>query len=918
MSIVGREVEIAAVERFVADAPSGPASLVLEGPAGIGKTAIWQQAVVDAAGSGVQVRVSHCAEADSGWAFAALGDLLEHLPSQALDGLPAVQRSALSAALLLTEVGVGVPGDRIVGVAVLGVLRTLAAAGPVLLAVDDMQWMDGTTRSVLSFALRRLTSEPVRLLCSFRQGVSEDARQMPDLGLPGERILVRPVTVGVLQRIVQTRLDRNLTRPTLTRLHQATGGNPMMCLEMVRMMVRDNRMELTGENRLAVPSNLRALVTKRLSGLTDGARWLSLLCSAMSQPTVSWLDIAVGHSAASGLAEAVAAGVLDVDGERIRFTHPLMASIPYEDLSIADRCRLHAQLAATVTDPEEHARHAALSTGVASAVVADALEVAVRHARRRGSIDRAAELAELAVARTPATDHQGLLRRTVDAARCVFQLGDTTRAERMLDVGLAAAEPGPWRVHGLLLRATIASWEQGDSTVAAWCGQAMVEAGEDPLLLAYCYATLADTSPSGAEEDYVHARKAVDLLEKMDEPPRDLLATALTNLACNACRLGRGLPIETLEHAAAYQAAADPGPVSERAGLGLGMYLKVVDLFGESARWLEEMLTCAVDEGDDSALPIILGHQATLHCWSGVYGRALELGAQGRAHAVRMGVRAPMPNAAHVLALAHLGRVDDARELGAGDLAIDESLGFSGACALDLRSLGFTELAAGNIAAAADHFLRALSISADEIGVAEPAILRIHGDAVAALLGVGRVDEAWRLTSELDANVRAHHHPWATAVAGRCHGLLAADAGDLPAAAEMLEQALVDHQRLPMPFEEGRTRLLLGAVLRRRGHRSDARREIQSALEVFVRLDAPIQAAQARAELAGIGGWPAPAGALTAVEARVAALVAAGKTNREAAAALFLSVRTVESHLGRIYRKLGVRSRTELARQLPD
>jgi DNA-binding CsgD family transcriptional regulator len=329
------------------------------------------------------------------------------------------------------------------------------------------------------------------------------------------------------------------------------------------------------------------------------------------------------------------------------------------------------------------------------------------------------------------------------------------------------------------------------------------------------------------------------------------------------------------------------------------------------------MWTAAVDEGDDSALPITLGHLATLECWAGDYDLALEYAVEGREHAARMGVRAPMPQSAHVLALAHRGRLDEARALAERDLATDDSLGYIAAAALHLRSLGFTELLAGNPAAAAEHLLRALSISSEVFGIGEPAILRLHADAVAALVALGRIDDAWRLTHQLDVSTEANHLPWSTAMAGRCHGLLNAAAGNVPAALDVLERALVDHERLPMPFEEARTRLLFGSVLRRSGHRSDARCELEAARAVFVRLGTPIQAEQASAELASVGGRRAQESELTPVEERIAALVGSGQTNREVAGSLFMSVRTVEGHLGRIYRKLGVRSRTELARRLP-
>jgi DNA-binding CsgD family transcriptional regulator len=267
----------------------------------------------------------------------------------------------------------------------------------------------------------------------------------------------------------------------------------------------------------------------------------------------------------------------------------------------------------------------------------------------------------------------------------------------------------------------------------------------------------------------------------------------------------------------------------------------------------------------------------------------------------------------HVLALAHQGDLTEALALGERDLAADEAVDYVAATALDLRSLGFAELLAGNLAGAADHMLRAWSISTDEVGVREPAILRLHPDAVAALVGLARFDEAAELTRQLDAATDANHHPWSTAMASRCHGLLRAAQGDRMAAIDLLERALAEHQRLPMPFEEARTRLLLGSVLRRAGHRSDARRELELARAVFVHLGTPIQERQASAELDSIGGRTRKETELSPVERRIADLVAAGQTNREVAAATFTSVRTVETHLSRIYRKLGIRSRTELA-----
>jgi DNA-binding CsgD family transcriptional regulator len=882
------------------------------GGAGIGKTTLWSQALLDAEAAGLTLRSCRCSQSDATWSFAGLGDLFDGLDLSELAELPAVQRNALSAALLLSDAGSREPGSRVVGVAVLGVLRALVRSGPLLIALDDVQWLDGGTRSVLSFALRRLTREPVRLVTSCRTDSVSDLAS--DLGLQGERLEVGPVSVGVMQRIIQTQLTQTLARSTLIRLHAATGGNPMMGLEMARALARRGA-EPAASDTLPFPADFRILVTERLRGLAPQTREALLLTSALAQPTVTAVAAALKDAgqAARCLEEARAAGILEFDGERVRFTHPLIASIPYADLALAARRALHERLAATVTDPEERARHAALGSDEPSAVVAAALDSAARHARMRGSIDSAAELAQLALSRTPSSEPDSQLRRSVDAARYLFLLGDPARARALLSVALDATPPGHSRVDALLLNASIASWESGDATVAGWIQQALAEAGNDRLLLARCHATFADTCPSGAAIDLFHAEAAVELLENMPDPPGGLLASALTNVATHRLRLGRGLAVSTLERAATLQAQAEPGPVSDRAGLGLGMFLKVVDRFDESRTWLEIMRTCAVDEGDDSALPITLGHLAALECWAGEYELAIALATEGREHAARMGIRAPMPASVHVLALAHQGHLSEARWLGERDLAADESVGFISAAALDLRSLGTAELMAGDLAVAANHMLRALSISSDEIGINEPAILRLHPDAVAVLVALARFEEAEELTEQLDAATQANHHPWSTVMALRCHGLLKAATGERVTALDLLKRALGEHQRLPMPFEEARTRLLLGSVLRRTGHRTDARRELEAARATFLRLGTPIQERQASTELDSIGGRRRLDSELSPVEQRIADLVASGQTNREVAAATFTSIRTVESHLVRIYRKLGIRSRTELA-----
>lgn len=182
-SIVGRERELSIARHFVTGIADGPATLVFDGVAGIGKTAIWGTAVREARADGIAVRMCRCGESDAALAFAGLGDLFDGLDAEVLSTLPTVQRRALSAALLLSDEGERGPGHRVVAVAALGVLRLLAQAGPLLLAVDDIQWLDSSSRNVLSFALRRLVDEPIRLIASSRTGAPIDISGPPDLGL---------------------------------------------------------------------------------------------------------------------------------------------------------------------------------------------------------------------------------------------------------------------------------------------------------------------------------------------------------------------------------------------------------------------------------------------------------------------------------------------------------------------------------------------------------------------------------------------------------------------------------------------------------------------------------------------------------------------------------------------------------------
>ena len=910
VGFVGRGRELAAVESFVTES-SRASAMVLEGFAGIGKTAIWTRSVESVERLGFTVRSIRCSVADSAWAYCGLSDLLEALPPDATSQLPEVQRRALSIALLHEDSSIGSPGDRVVAVAVLGILRVLCRSAPLIVAIDDLQWLDGPSRSVLTFALRRMINDPICVLATERLlSDSPEAQERLCLGLAATRRLIGPVSIGTLQQILVGRLSMSLSRPTLARVHQATGGNPMVSLEMGRVL--QSRGESDLRDSLPVTSEVERLVADRLGGLSVAARDLLLVCGSLAHPTIATVGAALANPSAleTSVAEVLRSGTMELRLGRFRFTHPLLASIPYEQLRIEERRSLHARLAAAVDDLEEHARHAALASDGPDNDVAEALDVAARRARQRGSTITAAELAGMAAARTPLDRPHDLHRRRLIEAELEIAVGDTDRARSIVSSILPGLVLRANRVRGMLLLATIEYWTAGSRAAASWCEIALAEAGEDRLLRARCHAAVADLAPYKAHVLLDHARLAVELIG--DEAGHaDVLANALKNVAYHELRLGQGLAIDVLHRALDVEHKSEPLPVMERVGMYIGMLVRFAGRFDEARHWLEEMRQCAQNEGDENALPLIYGHLALLECWVGDFPLALQHVADGLQLTALTGVHSPSVTAAHSLAEAHLGNLAEARDIALAALDHDESQGDAGDVACDLRSLGFAELCAGDLPAAADHLLRALSI-ADQLGVVEPAILRIHGDAVEALVGLGRMAEAEHVIADLERNKHSNSG-WAHMIAARCRGLVAATNGDLIAAETALAASL-SVSDVGMPVEQARTRLWLGTVLRRSGRRTDARIELNGALDVFERLGTPLLAARATNELARIGGRAAGTLALTPTEQRVAELVGSGRTNFEVAEALFIGVRTVESHLTRIYRKLGVRSRAQLTR----
>jgi hypothetical protein len=482
--IVGRDSELRAVSDFLDRDASGTRGLVLEGSAGIGKTTLWLAGVDEARGHGWLVLVTRAAESEARMSYAALGDLLSGVPETTFDELPTPLRRALDRALLRADAPVPAPDPRAVSMAAGALLRSLAADRPVIIAIDDLQWLDRPSSRVLSFVLRRLTTENIGVLASLRlgSGSTGDPIGIDRALLDTSHLRVGPLAVGALGRILRLRTDPSMPRPFVVRVHQLTDGNPLFALEIARARARDGTTAGRSES-WEVPRDLQNVLSARLAKLPQSARRPLLAIAAMSQPTWEHVLELEGPSERTlvGLARAEESGVIERADGRVRFTHPLLASTIYLNTSARERRALHVRLASLLTDPEERARHLALGTANPDLDVAIALDEAARHARTRGAPDAAAELADLASEMTPRSDDGGLRRRRLAAAEYHFDAGDAPRAHQLLRETIAASPPGVERAE-MLYRLASMSWMKLVEGVRAPSEQALLEMGEDPGL----------------------------------------------------------------------------------------------------------------------------------------------------------------------------------------------------------------------------------------------------------------------------------------------------------------------------------------------------------------------------------------------------------------------------------------------------
>jgi DNA-binding CsgD family transcriptional regulator len=908
-----RATEARAVADFLTRAQIEPAGLVVEGEAGIGKTTLLLGAAAEAEGRGFRVLSAQGSPAEVTYAYAAVADLLRDVDSEMLASLPDLQRVALERARI-GEVDSGGPAtdERMVAIALLSVIERSSAHGPVLLVIDDAQWLDASSRAVISFTARRLIGQ-VGIILSVRTGEpsSADERSWLQFRRPETvtRVRMRPLSLGAMHALVAARLGRTLPRPTITRIYEISGGNPLFAIELAAGAAND-----TAATTVELPDSLAALVRHRIGHVGDDAAAVLLAAACSVAPTVEAIARATDRSTARviELLESMEhLGIIIVDGNRVRFTHPLFATGVYTSATPSRRRAMHRTLANVVDRPEIRARHLALAATTGDATTLSELDAAAEATTARGAPAVAAELLELAMKlggdSTP---------RRIRAGELHFRAGSLVPARLHLQTALADAPPGVLRCLALMWLGGVKAYDDDMAGAVEAMSDAVDEAGDDLALGLLCRLrlALALVMTDRLDEALRLGERAVALADRLGVP--GLRSQALSLWVAGKFVAGQGLDRRALETALELEDPHGGATTFFRASAVEAMISSCTGDLGRAQVQMRAVQRQMLDGGTEVDIIWAAVHVAAIDIWSGRYAEATQATQEALERAEQMGgkfalVTAWTPQAA---VAAYTGREADARA--AAQAAIDTSyeIGAPQMAKEPRSSLAFLEVSLGNYPAAIVALQPDLDVF-DGIGT------EIEGgrhlpDAIEALTALGRAEEAEPLIEALEHNGIRHDRLWMLAMGARGRGHMFAARSDLDGAQRAVEQAMTHHQRLPMPFETARTQLLLGQLQRRRRRRQDAAASLRAAVDTFERLGAPLWAARARAELARLESPRGDSHGLTAAEQRIAGLAATGRSNKEIAAELFIAEKTVEMNLSRVYRKLGIRSRGGLSAAL--
>lgn len=910
---VGQGELIKAVDRAL----TSRGRALLTGPAGAGKTEVVR-AVVAAAESRHETVLRLAPEAADQWIpEASAAALLASVPCGALERLSGPQRTAI--AFLRRETDAPRDGRDHVALrlAVVEVLRTLAADRPVLLVLDNAQWLDAESTGLLRFALR-LTPPGVRVLVAeCVQGGAPVGEPLCGLGTPA----IRVPPLGA-DEVAELLVRHGLPARLAGRIHQASGGNPRLALALGRSLAeaaeaRDGSAHHA--DTLPVSGQAREVARRLLAEAPAQARRTLLLAALAARPTTALLRRAGRPDAEAELAEAERAALVRVgeDGT-VEFTAGALPTALAADAGWPERAAGHAALAAAVDDPVQAVRHRALAVDTPDQWLAAEITEAAAVCRRRGQRALAAELGMLAAERTPSWLAGEELGRLVTAAEDAGWAGRADLARRAARAVLARDASPADRVRVRLAVIDAAGQALGalDETFAC----AMAEAAGDPSLEAAVQLRIA-TKHNLSDGDPVRSRDAAARAGALAALGGDQVAEAMA-LTVRA-RMGRILGDPGAE-AILAEALALPAPEVPLGMRNAPQYLAVRhalfdDRLDDARRQLMVLLPAVQSTGSAEDVFEVLRSLTEVELRSGRCEVASARARQALELTIEAGL-SPGP-AWYVAAMAEAAGGSFERAAGYARRGIQASREEHDQVFLSrsLHALGLVELATGEAAKAVATLRRVAELEAAQ-QVVDPSILRWHGELAEALVAADEPGEAARLLGSVRTVAVGLGRTGVVAALDRARGLCLSAQGDADAAVHLLEATAQRFDLLRLPLERGRTLLALARVERRRRRRAPARAALRAAAEVFDRAGAAPWTELAREPASGEGGRTetAAAAALTDAETRLALLVSQGASNQEAAAKLFLSVKTVEARLTRIYQKLDVRSRAQLAGALAN
>lgn len=901
--LLGREAEVAELVRVLTGDDGGHVAAV--GSAGIGKSTLLREVASRAEAAGILVRSTVGATSERGLPFVGLHDLVGHDAEHLR--LPEPLRAALDVTVLHTRAAEVSVDPTALNLAVLRVLEQLSAERRLLLVLDDLPWVDVATRASLAFVLRRLAPDRISTLAALRPEAMETlGGTEADIVPPG---LVRTVAIGPLDEVtlaavVEGRLGSRLSHRLSRQLHEASAGNPLLALELARSATLGQGLV----PELTVPERYRAVLGPRLDALSPDARRSLLAAALLARPSLEVLGQVVP---VDGVLEAESAGVVRIEAGLVRFAHPLFAALCRDSTDGGERRDLHALLAKVAPDEIERARHLGAATILPDESVAAGIEAAAHLARSRAAIAAAADLMTVAERLTPAAEPELRTRRGCAAAELFFELADLETAARIVRRLLEDLEPGRLRARCLM---TLGQVTAEDSAGAATLyEEALRQPGLDPdtehearFCVARILGNLGDLSGSRSRTVALEADTAAAGRD-------DLARLCRAHIAWIDLMTGRAparSPVwqRMVAEADAYEPGYDHPDLlrswEAMAREDNARALALIDRLMDRVQRAGDIRTWAALAQHRGDAQLRLGN---IESACALLQQASRISADGRHDEALLYFRA--------IAAAWQGRLDDARTDAEAALAMARRVGNRLFEAPAHHALGFVELSDGREEAAAQQY-DAVVAGMRAMGWRHPGLVVWHGNAVEAFLAVGRRTDAAALVDELEAAAVAQDLTTSAALARRCRGLICADAGDLDAAITALDESVRLSAGLENPLEHARTLLARGVVHRRRRQKGRSRDDIEQAAALLSRHGAVVWAARAERELAR--STAAAAGAeLTSAERAVAELAAGGASNRDIAGALYVSEKTVEAALTRVYRKLAVRSRSQLARH-PD